>query len=212
MTSLSQHPLLACSRDVRIECLEEFYRHNRFHASFDLSVNKLEMSELATTIELLPTHLRALLARNSPTLPVFEEAPKINKPKLRIFFRGFKHMTLATFVHWTSLFHCGHLALHTFEFLQTHPVGWSLAQAVYKWVNDFVSSEEELEDMTASGAAMQRSKARLIMIDGGRIARIGLKVMQTVVIEISEEWLTTNSISQTPMKPASRHLCPSLVS
>lgn len=132
MTSLSQHPLLACSRDVRIECLEGLYRHNRFHASFDLSVNKLGMSELATAIELLPTHLtRALLARNPPTLPVFEEAPKINKPKFRIFFRGFEHMTLAAFIHWTSLFNGGRLAIHIFDDFDT----WQTSETGPEWNN-----------------------------------------------------------------------------
>lgn len=51
------------------------------------------------------------------------------------------------------------------EFLKSHPVEWNLAQVVYKWLNDFAISEEELEDMSALGAAMQRSKACLAMFD-----------------------------------------------
>lgn len=49
------------------------------------------MSELATAIQLLPTHLlRAFLAHNPPTLPVFEDVPTINKPNLRVLFRCFR--------------------------------------------------------------------------------------------------------------------------
>lgn len=121
VTSITQHPLHACSREIRKECLEAFYHCNTFTVSFDLSTNQLGMSDLATALKLLPLSLmRALLTRKPPILPSFERMTKTDKSRLCISFYNFKDITLASLMHWTSLTFSNRLALKNFESFE----GW----------------------------------------------------------------------------------------
>jgi hypothetical protein len=108
--------LLACSREARKECLEGFYHHNRFTVAFDLSMNKLGISNFATNLELLPTKLiHALFTRKPPKLPMFDQVPEIDTARLCIEFCNFESMAPADLVHQTLLTDHARLALKNFD-------------------------------------------------------------------------------------------------
>jgi hypothetical protein len=113
---LVQHTLLACSRKARKECLEGFYPHKRFTVAFDLSINKLKMSDLATTLELLLMRLmRAVFTRKPPKLTMFDQVPEIDTERLCIEFCNFESMAPADSVHQTLLTDHGRLTLKNFD-------------------------------------------------------------------------------------------------
>ena len=55
---------------------------------------------------------------------------------------------------------------------------WSLAQAVFEGLSDFTTDEDELQGMSDTEQILHMSKARVKEINGGRIARSGLKGIQ----------------------------------
>jgi hypothetical protein len=68
--------------------------------AFDLSIDKLEMSDLATTLELLLMGLiRAVFTRKPPKLTMFDQVPEIDTARLCIEFCNFESMVPADLVH-----------------------------------------------------------------------------------------------------------------
>lgn len=115
--TLLQRPLLACSREIRTECLLSYYHHNQFMAGFNFWMGKFDMSELEHAARLLgPDLLRALFKRDIPSDPLFIGMQFPCASRLSIQIRQFDaKMTLAGFVHWAGLFFDGPLALEHFH-------------------------------------------------------------------------------------------------
>jgi hypothetical protein len=61
------------------------------------------------------------------------------------------------------------------ESLKNHSDAWNLAGAVFEWLKDYTTDENELQHMSEKDEIMPRSKARVEMTNGSRIARSGLR-------------------------------------
>jgi hypothetical protein len=55
--SISQHPILALSKEIRAICLQGYYHYNKFETRFNLSMGKFDVSEVSHMAEMLPLNL-----------------------------------------------------------------------------------------------------------------------------------------------------------
>jgi hypothetical protein len=89
--------------------------------------------------------------RKLPESSLFDQTPKIDKPRLCIQFCNFEDMTLASLVHWTSLTYREHLAIKNIDgFERWQRDGFDPAQHkhdIFNWtfmdVNEAIASSEQ---------------------------------------------------------------------
>lgn len=106
---------------MRTVCVHGHRPYINFETRLNLSVGKLDASDLAEAGDLLSIHLlQAIFKRDVPPIGLFDGMGPMPATTLLIRFDGFgNEMTLASFVHWTSLFFDGLLRLENFHDLFT---------------------------------------------------------------------------------------------